>query len=632
MIKRALISVSNKEGIVEFAKELKNLNIEILSTGGTAKLLRGAGIEVKDVSQITGFPECLDGRVKTLHPAVHGGILAIRNNKEHIKTLKNLNIQTIDLVVINLYPFKETISKEDVKLEEAIENIDIGGPAMLRAAAKNHNDVTVIIDPEDYDTIIEEIKNTGNTGMETRYNLALKVFEHTAHYDGLIADYLRTKAEKADIFPQNLTLTYEKIQNLRYGENPHQKAAFYKEIGKNKGALTSGEQLQGKELSFNNINDANGAIELLKEFEEPTVVAVKHTNPCGAASGEDIRSAWQKAYESDKLSIFGGIIAANRMVTAQMAKEMAEVFLEVIIAPGFTGEALEIFSEKKNLRLIKIEGLGFNCGQESHMGSEFNQEQKSHIGSEFNREQESHIESESDCGWESYIELDFNCEHDGHTGPDYNHKQGTHIEKDFNHGQESHAEPGFNHRRESHIKSDFNYGLRSYTEPNSNHKQESHTEPGFNCGSRLNIKKVQGGILIQEENNFLLKELKVVTDISPDKDQIEDLLFALRVVKHVKSNAVVLVRNKQTLAIGPGQTSRIWALQDAIKNSPHSLEGSVLASDAYFPFRDCVDEAAKAGVSAIIQPGGSIKDAESIKACNEHGISMVFTGMRHFKH
>ena len=596
MIKRALISVSNKEGIVEFAKELKNLNIEILATGGTAKLLRGAGIEVKDVSQITGFPECLDGRVKTLHPAVHGGILAIRNNKEHIKTLKNLNIQTIDLVVINLYPFKETISKEDVKLEEAIENIDIGGPAMLRAAAKNHNDVTVIIDPEDYDTIIEEIKNTGNTGMETRYNLALKVFEHTAHYDGLIADYLRTKAEKADIFPQNLTLTYEKIQNLRYGENPHQKAAFYKEIGKNKGALTSGEQLQGKELSFNNINDANGAIELLKEFEEPTVVAVKHTNPCGAASGEDIRSAWQKAYESDKLSIFGGIIAANRMVTDQMAKEMAEVFLEVIIAPGFTGEALEIFSEKKNLRLIKIEGLGFNCGQESHMGSEFNQEQKSHIGSEFNREQESHIESESDCGQKSYIELDFNCEHDGYTGSDYNHKQGTHIEKDFNHGQESHAEPDFNH------------------------------------GRGLNIKKVQGGILIQEENNFLLKELKVVTDISPDKDQIEDLLFALRVVKHIKSNAVVLVRNKQTLAIGPGQTSRIWALQDAIKNSPHSLEGSVLASDAYFPFRDCVDEAAKAGVSAIIQPGGSIKDGESIRACNEHGISMVFTGMRHFKH
>ena len=514
MIKRALISVSNKEGIVEFAKELKDLNIEIFSTGGTAKLLRGAGIEVKDVSEITGFPECLDGRVKTLHPAVHGGILAIRNNEEHIKTLKNLNIQTIDLVAINLYPFKETISKEDVKLEEAIENIDIGGPAMLRAAAKNHNDVTVIIDPKDYDTIIEEIKNTGNTGMETRYNLALKVFEHTAHYDGLIADYLRTKAKKTDIFPQSLTLTYEKIQNLRYGENPHQKAAFYKEIGKNKGSLTNGEQLQGKELSFNNINDANGAIELLKEFEEPTVVAVKHTNPCGAASGEDIRSAWQKAYESDKLSIFGGIIAANRIVTDQMAKEMAEVFLEVIIAPGFTEDALEMFSKKKNLRLI----------------------------------------------------------------------------------------------------------------------QEPHTEPGSNHGRGLNIKKVQGGILIQEENNSLLKELKVVTDISPDRGQIEDLLFALRVVKHIKSNAVVFVRNKQTLAIGPGQTSRIRALQNAIKNSSHSLEGSVLASDAFFPFRDCVDEAAKAGVSAIIQPGGSIKDAESIEACNEHGISMVFTGMRHFKH
>ena len=560
MIKRALISVSNKKGIVEFARGLKNLNIEILSTGGTAKLLREAGIKVKDVSEITGFPECLDGRVKTLHPAVHGGILAIRNNEEHIKTLKNLNIQTIDLVVINLYPFKETILKEDVKLNEAIENIDIGGPAMLRAAAKNHNDVTVIIDPEDYDTIIEEIKNTGNTGMETRYNLALKVFEHTAHYDGLIADYLRTKAEKTDIFPQNLTLTYEKIQNLRYGENPHQKAAFYKEIGKNKGALTDGEQLQGKELSFNNINDANGAIELLKEFEEPTVVAIKHTNPCGAASGEDIRSAWQKAYESDKLSIFGGIIAANRIITDQMAKEMAEVFLEVIIAPGFTEEALEIFSKKKNLRLIKIEGLGFECGQKSHMKS------------------------------------NFNCKQGGDTEPD------------------------FNHRQESHTKSDFS------------HKQEPYTESGFNHNRKLNIKKVQGGILIQEENNSLLKELKVVTDISPDKDQMEDLLFALRVVKHIKSNAVVFVRNKQTLAIGPGQTSRIWALQDAIKNSSHLLKGSVLASDAFFPFRDCVDEAAKAGVSAIIQPGGSIKDGESIRACNEHGISMVFTGMRHFKH
>lgn len=512
MIKRALISVSNKKGIAEFAEQLKNLDIEIISTGGTAKLLREADIKVKDVSEITGFPECLDGRVKTLHPVVHAGILAIRNKQEHMEILANLGIGTIDLVVINLYPFKETISKENVKLEETIENIDIGGPAMLRSAAKNYNDVTVVIDPMDYDAVVREIENKGNTDIETRYNLALKAFEHTAHYDSLIANYLKTKTRKADMSSETLTLTYEKIQDLRYGENPHQKAAFYREIGNNKGTLVNGEQLQGKELSFNNINDANGAIELLKEFEEPTVVAVKHTNPCGVASGNGINHAWKKAYESDKISVFGGIIAANRVITEQTAKGMVEIFLEVIIAPDFTKEALEIFSGRKNLRLIKVEGM------------------------------------------------------------DSNHRQGLHI------------------------------------------------------------RKVQGGILVQDENNSLLKEIKVATNTAPGEDEIEDLLFALRVVKHVKSNAIVIARNKQTLAIGPGQTSRIWALQNAIRNSAHPLKGSVLASDAYFPFRDCVDEAAKAGVSSIIQPGGSVKDAESIEACNEHGISMVLTGMRHFKH
>lgn len=512
MIKRALISVSNKDGIVEFAKELKNLNIQILSTGGTAKLLREAGIEVKDVSDVTGFPECLDGRVKTLHPAVHGGILAIRNKVEHMETLKNLNIDPIDLVVINLYPFKETILKEGVKLEEAIENIDIGGPTMLRAAAKNYNDVTVVIDPKDYDGIIEEIKNSGSTSIDTKYNLALKVFEHTAHYDSLIASYLRKNSKEKDTFPDNLTVTYEKVQDLRYGENPHQRAAFYKEVGNNKGTLVGGQQLQGKGLSFNNINDANGAIELLKEFEEPTVVAVKHTNPCGVASGNDIYDAWKKAYEADKVSIFGGIVAANRPITKEIAEDMKEIFLEVIIAPDFTEEALEVFSEKKNLRLIKLE------------------------------------------------EVDLKCKQD------------------------------------------------------------------------MNIKKVQGGILVQDENNALLDELKEVTNNSPNKEQMEDLLFAFKIVKHVKSNGIVLVRNKQTLAIGPGQTSRIWALQNAIKNSVHSLEESVLASDAFFPFRDCVDEAAKVGIKAIIQPGGSIKDDSSIEACNEHGIAMVFTGIRHFKH
>lgn len=509
MIKRALISVSNKEGIVELAKKLVDLNIEILSTGGTAKLLRQAEVEVKDVSDITGFPECLDGRVKTLHPSVHGGILAIRSNNEHMHTLENLNIKPIDLVIINLYPFKETILKEGVQLEEAIENIDIGGPTMLRAAAKNYSDVTVVMDPMDYDGIIEEIKNNGNTSIETRYNLALKVFEHTAHYDSLIANYLR---KKSNIFPENLTLTYEKVQDLRYGENPHQMAAFYKEVSNNKATLVDGIQIQGKELSFNNINDANGALELLKEFEEPTVVAVKHTNPCGVASGKDIDEAWEKAYSADPLSIFGGIIASNRPITKKIADSMKEIFLEVVIAPDFTEEALKVFEEKKNLRLIKIENI---------------------------------------------------C----------------------------------------------------------NHSKE-----------QWQIKKVQGGILVQEENNTLLKELKVVTNTAPNEEENQDLEFAFKIVKHVKSNAIVLVKNKQTLAIGPGQTSRIWALQNAIRNSTHSLEGSVLASDAFFPFRDCVDEAAKAGVSAIIQPGGSIKDDTSIEACNEHGISMVFTGMRHFKH
>lgn len=512
MIKRALISVSNKEGIVDLAKQLVDLNIEILSTGGTAKLLREEGVAVKDVSHVTNFPECLDGRVKTLHPSVHGGILAIRNNKEHMKTLEELNIDTIDLVIINLYPFKETILKEDVTLEDAIENIDIGGPTMLRAAAKNYNDVTVVIDPQDYNKVIDEIKNNKDTRIETRYKLALKVFEHTAHYDCLIGNYLRKQLKEEKIFEDTLTLTYEKVQDLRYGENPHQQAAFYKEVKTNKGTLVDGIQLQGKELSFNNINDANGAIELLKEFDEPTVVAVKHTNPCGVATGKDIDEAWSKAYESDPLSIFGGIIAANRPITKKAAEAMKEIFLEVIIAPDFTKEALEVLGEKKNLRLIKIE--------------------------------------------------------------------------DINKGSEN----------------------------------------------KMQIKKVEGGILVQEQDSILLNEIEVVTDKCPNKEEKEDMIFAFKIVKHVKSNGIVLVKNKQTIAIGPGQTSRIWALQNAIKNSTHSVEGSILASDAFFPFRDCVDEAAKAGVKAIIQPGGSIKDNTSIEACNEYGIAMVFTGVRHFKH
>lgn len=512
MIKQALISVSNKDGIVELAKKLVELNIEILSTGGTAKLLRESGVKVKEVSDITGFPECLDGRVKTLHPSVHGGILAVRSNEEHMRTLNNLNIEPIDLVIINLYPFKETILKEGVTLEDAIENIDIGGPTMLRAAAKNYSDITVVIDPKDYDKVVEEIRTSRNTSMDTRYKLALKVFQYTAHYDSLIANYLRKQNTETQEFNETLTLTYEKVENLRYGENPHQRAAFYKEAGGSKGTLVDGVQLQGKELSFNNINDANSALELLKEFDEPTVVAVKHTNPCGVASGVDIDEAWDKTYESDPLSIFGGIIAANRPITKEAAESMKEIFLEVIIAPDFAKDALEVFKDKKNLRLIKIEN----------------------------------ISKASENQW--------------------------------------------------------------------------------------NVKKVQGGILVQETDNTLIKELEIVSNMVPSQRQKEDLLFAFKIAKYVKSNAIVLAKNKQTLAIGPGQTSRIWALQNAIRNTTHSLDGSVMASDAFFPFRDCVDEAAKAGVRAIIQPGGSIKDDMSIMACNEHSISMVFTGLRHFKH
>ncbi len=510
MIKRALISVSNKNGIVALAEELHKFGVEILSTGGTAKLLREAAIPVKDVSEVTGFAECLDGRVKTLHPAIHGGLLAVRDNQEHMNTISNLGITPIDLVIINLYPFKETILKEGVTLEEAIENIDIGGPAMLRSAAKNYSAVTVITDPSDYNIVLEELRNHGNTSLDTRYRLALKVFQHTGHYDTLIARYL-SGGIKSD-FPEILTLTFEKQQDLRYGENPHQKAIFYREIGQQPGSLVEGKQLQGKELSFNNINDANGALALLKEFDEPTVVAVKHTNPCGVASGGSTYEAYCKAYEADPLSIFGGIVAANDIIDEATALKMADIFLEVIIAPGYTPEALEVFSKKKNLRVMALS--------------------------------------------------------------DIKHKR----------------------------SNDFD------------------------------IKRVMGGLLLQQQNEALLENIKAVTEQKPTDEELKDLVFGLKIVKHVKSNAIVIVKNQQTLAVGPGQTSRIWALKNAISNCTHSLEGSILASDAFFPFSDCVEEASRAGITAIIQPGGSMKDEDSIKACNEAKISMVFSGLRHFKH
>lgn len=513
MIKRALISLSNKENILSFGKALKEMGIEIISTGGTAKLLKENNIRVLEVSQLTNFPECLDGRVKTLHPVVHGGILAKRDKKSHMEELEKFNIGPIDMVVVNLYPFKETILKEGVALEEAIENIDIGGPTMLRSAAKNYQDVVVISNPQDYEAILKELKEKGDISIETRLSLAQKAFSHTAQYDTLIAHYLSQKLEIENL-PENLTFTYEKLQDLRYGENPHQKATFYGEIGSNPCSIGKAEQLHGKQLSFNNINDANTALEIVLEYEAPTCVALKHANPCGIGNGKDIFSAYKKAYECDPISIFGGIVALNRIVDIKTAQEINKIFLEIVIAPGYTQEALRVLKEKKNIRLLKLE---------------------------FNKEQQE---------------------------------------------------------------------------------------------EELDIKKVRGGILIQEKDQGVidLGDLKMVTKRRPNKDELEDLLFAWKAVKHVKSNGIVIAKGGQTLGIGPGQVNRIWAAQQSIERAGDKVKGSVMASDAFFPFSDVVMEVAKARITAIIQPGGSIRDQESIDVCDQYDIAMVFTSMRHFKH
>lgn len=514
MIKRALISVSDKTGIVDFAKNLAAKGVEIISTGGTAKALSDAGLKVINISDITGFPECLDGRVKTLHPKVHAGLLAIRSNEEHMKQIRELGVETIDIVVINLYPFKQTILKGNVELEEAIENIDIGGPTMLRAAAKNYQDVAVVVDPADYEKVLAEFNETGDVSVKTKFRLAYKVFEHTSHYDTLIAKYLRDTLGDID-FPETLSLTFEKVQDMRYGENPHQKAVFYKEVGANRGVLPSAVQLHGKELSYNNINDTNGAIELVKEFGEPTVVAVKHTNPCGVGSAATIYEAYMRAYESDPVSIFGGIIAANREIDAKTAEEINKIFVEIVVAPSFTDEAFAILSQKKNIRLLKLEGI------------------------------------------------------------------------------------------EEKVPADT-----------------------------LDMKKVCGGLLVQKYNSQLFNEedLKVVTDVKPTGEQMEDLVFAMKVVKHTKSNGIALAKGKMTIGVGPGQTNRIVPTRVAIEYAGERSKGAVMASDAFFPFEDCVEAAAAAGIKAIIQPGGSLNDQKSIDACNKYGIVMIFTGMRHFKH
>lgn len=510
-MKRALISVYDKSGIIEFAKDLKDLGWEIISTGGTSKILKEANIDIIEIEEITNFPEILDGRVKTLNPNIHGGILYKRDNETHINTLKELNINSIDMVVNNLYPFEETLKREGVSHEEIIENIDIGGPSMIRAAAKNYKDVIAIIDPKDYDLIINELKNNKDTSLETRQYLAAKVFQYTAYYDSLISNYFN-KLENID-FPNILNLSFKDKQELRYGENPHQKAAFYKEIDNLEGTISGGIQLHGKELSFNNINDSNGALEILKEFEEPTIVAVKHANPCGIGSGENLLEAYEKAYESDKISIFGGIIAANREIDEKVAEKINEIFIEIVMAPDFTEEALNILKSKKNIRLIKIPNI---------------------------------------------------------------------------------------------MKKDYPF---------------------------YDIKKVLGGILLQERDTKILDgELKVVTKRKPTEKEMLDLLFAWKAVKGVKSNSVLLAKNKGTIGIGMGETNRVWAVEKAIERAGDKAQGSVLASDGFFPFKDSVEALAKAGITAIIQPGGSIRDEESIIEADKNNMAMIFTGIRHFKH
>lgn len=518
-ITRALISVSDKSGIVDFAKSLHTYHgIEILSTGGTAKLLADNGIPVIEVSDYTGFPEMMDGRVKTLHPKIHGGLLGRRGTDEAV--MQEHNIPPIDMVVVNLYPFEETIAKEDCSLELAIENIDIGGPTMLRSAAKNHASVTVVVDANDYNRVLSEIKdNAGEVSGETRFDLAVKTFEHTSHYDGAIANYLGCIEADGNktTFPRTFNSQYIKTQEMRYGENPHQAAAFYVEANLKEVSISTAKQLQGKELSYNNIGDTDAALECVKQFNDgPSCVIVKHANPCGVATRESLLEAYESAYATDPESAFGGIIAFNQELDAKTASTIVErQFVEVIIAPKISEAAIKIVAKKKNVRLLE-------CGEWSNDAS-----------------------------------------------------------------------------------------------------------------PRLDFKRVNGGLLVQDADLELYNELKVVTKRQPTDEEMKDLLFAWRVAKFVKSNAIVYGKNNMTIGVGAGQMSRVNSARIAgIKAEHASLEvkGSVMASDAFFPFRDGLDQAAEAGISAVIQPGGSMRDDEVIAAANEHDIAMIFTGMRHFRH
>ncbi|WP_082235208.1 bifunctional phosphoribosylaminoimidazolecarboxamide formyltransferase/IMP cyclohydrolase [Halobacillus massiliensis] len=508
--KRALLSVSNKAGLTDFAKGLVELGYELISTGGTKRAIEEAGLPVLSISEVTEFPEIMDGRVKTLHPSVHGGLLAKRSNKDHMRQLDELNIETIDLVVVNLYPFKETIAKPDVTEADAIENIDIGGPTMLRSAAKSFEDVVVIVDPEDYEGVLNSLQSE-DLSFEARRKLAAKVFRHTANYDAMIAGYFAELVEEA--YPETYTVTYEKVQSLRYGENPHQTAAFYKKANHKGASLAYAEQLNGKELSYNNIQDANAALDVVLEFTEPAAVAVKHMNPCGVGIGKDLFEAYSKAYAADPVSIFGGIVALNREVDGETAAKLKEIFLEIVIAPSFSQEALDILTAKKNLRLLKVEM----------------------------------------------------------------------------------------------------------------NKPETQTQK---------LTSVSGGLLVQDTDEGSLEdvELEVATERQPDEQELKDLELGWKVVKHVKSNAIVVAKADQTLGVGAGQMNRVGAAKIAFEQAGEQAKGAIMASDAFFPMPDTVEAAAEAGITAIIQPGGSKRDQDSIDACNKHGIAMVFTKMRHFKH
>lgn len=512
IIKRALISVSDKTEVLEFARGLCELGVEVISTGGTAGALRASGLPVVYVSEVTGFPEILDGRVKTLHPKIHGGILALRE-ESHLNQLREQGITLIDLVAVNLYPFRETVAKKGVTLEEAIENIDIGGPTMIRAAAKNYRNVLVVVSHKHYRMVLEALRK-GEIDEDFRLFLAQEAFSHVCAYDAAITGFLRKISGEKEQFPATMILTAELAQTLRYGENPHQQAAFYKDSQTEGACAGNAVQISGKELSYNNILDINAAFELVREFDEPTVVIMKHNNPCGAASDSELSRAYIKALEGDPISAFGGIVACNRAVDEATAQEMTKIFLEAIIAPDFTGKAQAVLAQKQNLRCLK-------------------------------------------------------------TGP--------------------------------------------LTDKTS---------------ERIDVRKVNGGFLFQEADTgeVLPSQVKVVTKKQPTEEQLAELSFAMAIVKHVKSNAIVVTKNRQLIGVGAGQMNRVGSARIALAQAKDRARGAVLASDAFFPFRDTVDEAARAGVAAIIQPGGSLRDKESIAACDEYGIPMVFTGMRHFKH